>query len=220
MADVMKRAGERLESVTRPYYDEPMKRTCEMCPTELPLMARSHARTCSPRCRKALSRAAKTSLPDELTTRDRWVRRAADKRPLTVAGMAASSTDPATWSTHKSAAASTAGAGLGFVLSDVDDIVCIDLDHCINTLTGRLAPWAAAIVRGAETCYVEVSSSGDGLHIWGRADVRQGRRIRRPDGTAVEIYGTGRYIAMTGRRHGSCPSILADLSAVVSKLTA
>lgn len=197
-----------------------MTRTCEHCGGPLAIMARSHAKTCSPRCRKALSRAKKTTLPVELTTRARWVRRAADKRPLTVAGMAASSTDPRTWSTHKDATASTAGVGLGFVLSDEDDIVCLDLDHCINTLTGRLAPWAAAILRDAGTTYVEVSPSGDGLHIWGRATVRQGRRIRRPDGTAVEIYGTGRYIAMTGRRHGNAPSIIADLSAVVSKLTA
>ncbi|CDR15073.1 predicted protein [Streptomyces iranensis] len=136
-----------------------------------------------------------------------------------MAGMAASSTDPRTWSTYKDATVSTAGVGLGFVLSDEDDIVCLDLDHSINTLTGRLAPWAAAILRDAGTTYVEVSPSGDGLHIWGRANVRQGRRIRRPDGTAVEVYGTGRYIAMTRRRHGNSPSILADLSAVVSKLT-
>ncbi|MFI6864720.1 bifunctional DNA primase/polymerase [Streptomyces sp. NPDC050421] len=155
----------------------------------------------------------------ELTTRDRWVRRSSTKVPLTVAGMAASSTDPRTWSSYTEAVKSTAGVGTGFVLSDVDDVVCIDLDHCLDRLTGRLAPWAAAIVRDAGTTYVEVSPSGDGLHIWGRADVRQGRRIRRPDGTAVEIYGTGRYIAMTGRRHGSCPSILADLSAVVTRLT-
>ncbi|MET9409702.1 hypothetical protein ABZX90_28625 [Streptomyces sp. NPDC002935] len=134
--------------------------------------------------------------------------------------MPASSTDPRTWSTHKDAAASSAGVGLGFVLSDEDDIVCVDLDHCLNPLTGQLAPWASAIVRDAGTTYVEVSPSGDGLHIWGYATIRQGRRIRRPDGTAVEIYGTGRYIAMTGRRHGSSPSILADLSAVVSKFTA
>ncbi|MEU1074286.1 MULTISPECIES: hypothetical protein [unclassified Streptomyces] len=134
--------------------------------------------------------------------------------------MAASSTNSRTWSTHKEAAASTVGAGLGFVLSDVDDVVCIDLDHCLNPLTGQLAPWAAAIVRDAGATYVEVSPSGDGLHIWGRADVRQGRRIRRPDGMAVEIYGTGRYIAMTGRRHRSCPSILADLSELVSALQA
>ncbi|KPC89948.1 DNA primase [Streptomyces sp. NRRL F-6602] len=198
-----------------------MDRTCEHCGESMPIMARSHARTCSPRCRKALSRAkARNPLPVELTTRDRWVRRSATKVPLTAAGMAASSTDPRTWSSYKAATTSTAGVGLGFVLSDEDDVVCVDLDHCLNPLTGRLAPWAAAIVRDAGTCYVEVSPSGDGLHIWGRATVRQGRRIRRPDGTAVEIYGTGRYIAMTGRRHGTAPSILADLSALVTQLTA
>ncbi|MFB8071143.1 DNA primase [Streptomyces californicus] len=196
-------------------------RVCEWCGGDMPLAARSHARTCSTRCRVALHRAAKRNpLPIELTTRDRWIRRSSTKVPLTAGDMPASSTDPRTWSSYKDAAASSAGVGLGFVLSDVDDIVCLDLDHCLDPLTGRLAPWAAAIIRDAGTTYVEVSPSGDGLHIWGRANVRQGRRIRRPDGTAVEIYGTGRYIAMTGRRHGSCPSILADLSAVVTKLTA
>jgi primase-polymerase (primpol)-like protein len=133
--------------------------------------------------------------------------------------MAASSTNARTWSTYKNATEAVAGVGLGFVLSDVDDVVCLDLDHCLNLLTGRLAPWAAAILRDAGATYVEVSPSGDGLHIWGRADVRHGRRIRRPEGTAVEIYSTGRYITMTGRRHGSSPSILADISAVVTKLT-
>lgn len=206
--------------MTRPPYDRDMSRTCEMCPEPMPITARSHARTCSPRCRKALSRAKRTSLPLELTTRDRWVRRSATKVPLTTGDMPASSTDPRTWSSYKDASASSAGVGTGFVLSDADDIACLDLDHCLNPLTGRLEPWAAAILRDAGATYVEVSPSGDGLHIWGRADVRQGRRIRRSDGTAVEIYGTGRYIAMTGRRHGACPSILADISAVVTKLTA
>ncbi|MFD9205982.1 bifunctional DNA primase/polymerase [Streptomyces sioyaensis] len=211
--------GERLESVTPSEYDRRVARACEQCGGPLALMARAHTVTCSPRCRKARSRARKTTLPAELTTRDRWVRRSSAKIPLTTAGMAASSTDPRTWSTHKDAADSKAGVGLGFVLSDVDDVVCIDLDHCLNPLTGRLAPWAAAILRDAGTTYVEVSPSGDGLHIWGRADVRQGRRIRYPDGTAVEIYGTGRYIAMTGRRHGHPPSLLGNVSAVVSALT-
>ncbi|MFF1417648.1 bifunctional DNA primase/polymerase [Streptomyces sp. NPDC058280] len=196
-----------------------MNRTCEHCEGPMPITARTHAMTCSNRCRMARSRAkARNPLPVELTTRDRWIRRSSTKVPLTVAGTAASSTDPRTWSSYKEAAASAVGVGTGFVLSDVDDVVCIDLDHCINTLTGRLAPWAAAVVRDAGATYVEVSPSGDGLHIWGRADVRQGRRIRRSGGTAVEIYGTGRYIAMTSRRHGSSPSILADLSDVVSSL--
>ncbi|WP_308312113.1 hypothetical protein [Streptomyces albipurpureus] len=133
--------------------------------------------------------------------------------------MAASSTNKRTWSTYKCATESAAGVGLGFVLSNVDNIVCIDLDHCRNRITGQLVPWAAAIVRDAGATYVEVSPSGEGLHIFGYADVRQGRRIRRPDGTAVEIYGTGRYITMTGRRHGKSPSILADVSALVAALT-
>jgi primase-polymerase (primpol)-like protein len=194
-------------------------RTCEHCGDSMPLTARQHARFCDTKCRSKAFRARKTTLPVELTTRDRWVRRSAEKVPLTSAGIPASSTDPATWSSYTTASASLAGVGLGFVLSDRDSIVCLDLDHCINPLTGRLAPWAAAILRDAGATYVEVSPSGDGLHIWGRADVRQGRRIRRPDGTAVEIYGTGRYITVTGRRHGSCPSILADLSAVIDALT-
>ncbi|MFJ6237922.1 DNA primase [Streptomyces griseus] len=193
---------------------------CAWCP-ELLKASRSHrARFCSTRCRMASHRAAKRSpLPIELTTRDRWIRRSSTKVPLTTGDMPASSTDPRTWSSYKDATVSSAGVGLGFVLSDVDDIVCLDLDHCLNPLTGRLAPWAAAIIRDAGATYVEVSPSGDGLHIWGRADVRQGRRIRRPDGTAVEIYGTGRYIAVTGRRHGSCPSLLNDVSSLVESLT-
>ena len=97
-------------------------------------------------------------------------------------------------------------------------MVCLDLDHCLNPLTGRLAPWAAAIVRDAGATYVEVSPSGDGLHIWGRAYVRQGRRIRRPDGTAVEIYGTGRYIAVTGDTWGNAPRRLGDLAEVIDRL--
>ncbi|MFH8803223.1 bifunctional DNA primase/polymerase [Streptomyces sp. NPDC017936] len=195
-------------------------RRCEWCAEHLGARHSHRARFCSTRCRVAAHRAAKNdATPRELTTRDRWVRRSADKRPLTVAGMAASSTDPRTWSTHKDAAASTAGVGLGFVL-DGDGIVCLDLDHCLNPLTGQLAPWAAAIIRDAGATYVEVSPSGDGLHIWGRAHVRQGRRIRRPDGTAVEIYGTGRYIAVTGQRFSGAPSTLADISALTADLTA
>lgn len=197
---------------------------CERCEQPLPLMARRHARYCSAACKQAAYRARKTSaaaspvLPDALTTRARWVRYSSAKVPLMTTGKAASSTDPATWSTYTDAAASTVGAGLGFVLSDADDIACIDLDHCIRP-DGSLEPWAAPIVADAGTTYVEVSPSGTGLHIWGRADVRQGRRIRRSDGTAVEVYGTGRYITVTGRRHGECSSTLADLSPLVSLLT-
>jgi primase-polymerase (primpol)-like protein len=194
-------------------------RTCEHCSAPLPLMARQHARYCDTRCRSKAFRAKKSALPVELTTRDRWIRRSAAKVPLTVAGTAASSTDPRTWSTHTDAAASTVGVGLGFVLSDEDDIVCVDLDHAL-TPDGAPKGWAAEILRDAGATFTEVSPSGDGLHIFGYADVRQGRRIRRQGGYAVEVYGTGRYVTITGRRFNGAPATLAEISALVERLTA
>ncbi|MCX4774027.1 bifunctional DNA primase/polymerase [Streptomyces sp. NBC_01285] len=152
----------------------------------------------------------------ELTTRDRWVRRSSTKVPLTSAGMAASSTDPRTWSSYTETSASTAGVGLGFVLNG-DGIVCLDLDHAIRP-DGSLTPWAADIVRKAGPTYTEVSPSGKGLHLFGFADVRQGRRIRRSGGYAVEIYGTGRFLTVTGDRFRGAPSTLADLTSLITEL--
>ncbi|MYY03046.1 MULTISPECIES: hypothetical protein [unclassified Streptomyces] len=132
--------------------------------------------------------------------------------------MAASSTDPRTWSSYKDAVASSAGVGTGFVLSDVDDIVCLDLDYAVDPMTGRLKAWAAAIVRDAGDTFTEISQSGSGLHIFGYANVRHGRRIRRADGMAVEVYGAGRYIAVTGNRFRNCPNALADVTDVVTRI--
>jgi primase-polymerase (primpol)-like protein len=187
-------------------------RTCVECGAELATIARSHAQTCSAACRKRRSR---RRLPAELTGRPRWVRYSATKVPLRAdTGAAASSTNPRTWSTYATACRSRHGAGLGVVL-DGDGIVCIDLDHCLTG--GKVAPWAAAILDRCPPTYIEVSPSGDGLHIWGHGTVRHGRRIPTGTGTA-EVYGTGRYITITGRRHGDSPAILADLTEVITHL--
>ncbi len=168
----------------------------------------------------ASHRAAKANpLPAELRTRDRWVRYSAAKVPLTTAGKAASSTDPRTWVTHDEASSSSAGVGLGFVLSDVDRIACLDLDHAFDD-EGALLPWAEDIVSAAGATYTEVSASGEGLHVFGYAYVRQGRRIRREGGYAVEVYSTGRFIAMTNRPFRGAPSTLADINDLVRRLTA
>ncbi|MGW5367828.1 hypothetical protein ACWER6_20770 [Streptomyces sp. NPDC004009] len=115
-------------------------------------------------------------------------------------------------------AASTVGVGVGFVLNG-DGVACLDLDHALTT-NGTPKPWAADILRRAGATYVEVSRSGSGLHVFGYADVRQGRRVRREGGYCVEAYGTGRFIAVTGRRFRGAPSTLADLSTLVAALTA
>lgn len=181
----------------------------------MPIMARSHARTCSARCRQRRSRARRT-VPAELTSRPRWVRRTERKVPVTAGGTVASSTDPSTWSRYRDAARSTAGVGLGFVL-DGDGIVCLDLDHCLDD--GTVAGWAQNVLAAAGGTWVEVSPSGRGLHVWGRGRLPDGvgRRLRLGAGT-VEVYATGRYIAVTGRTWGDTPRRLGDLQHVIDSL--
>ena len=131
-----------------------------------------------------------------MTSRARWVRRAADKRPLTISGSAASSTDSRTWSTFEDAGASTAGVSLGFVLGD--GIGCYDFDHCL--IDGELAGWALDAIESITepVIFAEVSQSGEGVHVFIEASEGPGRKIR--DGRNIERYTSGRYIAVTGNK--------------------
>lgn len=128
---------------------------------------------------------------------------------MTPAGRAASSTDPATWSPY---AAVEALEHRGFVLNG-DGIVCLDLDHCL--VNGRLTARGREILARCPGSYVEVSRSGTGLHVWGRGELDGGRVL-----PGVEVYGTGRYIAVTGRRFRRAPLVLGDLTGVLDWLLA
>lgn len=184
---------------------------CCWCGARLRIRARVDARFCSGRCRVAAHR---SPAPREMVAADRWVRRSARKVPLTVTGKAASSTKAATWSSFRAAKASPVGVGLGFVLNG-DGIVCLDLDHC---LAGGVPTSAAAgFLASLPGTFIEVSPSGDGLHIFGRGQLEHGRKLSR-DGLNIEVYGSGRYIAMTGERFRAAPSRLADLSDVLASI--
>lgn len=191
---------------------------CEQCNGPLPTIARRHARTCSTRCRVAKHRANQP--PKALTQRDRWVRwdlrlvrRKKTKVPLTVASRAASSTNPATWSSYREVRQSTVGTGIGFVLNG-DGIVCLDLDHCL--IDGEPTTAAADLLATLPPTYIEVSPSGDGLHVWGTGQLAHGRRTK-VGGTAVEAYATGRYMTVTGKRWSSTAHF-ADLSEALAAL--
>lgn len=179
----------------------------------MPILARRDARYCSGRCRVAAHR-ARRQVPAEMRSRDRWVRRTVKKVPMTTKGRAASSTDAATWCSYRDAVRSRAGVGVGFVLNG-DGIACIDLDHCLSG--GRVASWAQRILDRLPATYVEVSPSGDGLHVFGYALVGRGRRVR-VDGGQAEIYDRGRYIAVTRDRLSGSPARLADISEVIASL--
>lgn len=181
----------------------------------MPLPVRADARWCSTRCRVAAHRSRRRP-PAELIEGRRWVRHSARKVPLTVTGDAASSTNPATWATYAEACQSRVGVGLGCVLTG-DGIVCIDLDHCLDP-DGRPTAWAAELLARIPATWVEVSPSGDGLHVWGRAEFAGGRKVARP-GWRAEVYGSGRFITVTGRPYEGAPAVLADITDLVSLLT-
>lgn len=118
------------------------------------------------------------------------------KIPLTVSGKAASSTDEQTWSAYSTARNSSVGDGLGFVLNG-DGISCIDLDDVL--IDGVLDPRARNLLESVDSFYVEVSPSGNGMHIWTREPSPSGRQVyTQEDGLKVEWYSTGRYMTMTG----------------------
>ncbi|MCX5202479.1 DNA primase [Streptomyces sp. NBC_00237] len=198
--------------------------TCAVCASPLPVIHRSDRRHCSRSCEAKAYRARRRQradvdpIPAELRVRDRWVRWSARKVPLRTDSRFASVTDPSSWSDYASAARSSAGVGLGYVLTVADNVLCIDLDHVLDQ-NGTLTPWAAEFVATLPDTFIEVSQSGTGLHIWGHGSLQQGRRIKMPGGTGLEVYGDRRYIAVTGNTWGNAPSGLADLSEVLLTLT-
>jgi hypothetical protein len=180
-------------------YNWRMVLACENCGESI-LIARSDAKFCSTRCRVAMHRREKSSpIPSGLRSRPRWVRWETvirggkpTKRPLQVIGAGASSTDSDTWASYTEVLSSVVGEGIGFVVGD--GIGCIDLDHCLIDGIPSLA--AADFLAIYPHNYIEISPSGDGLHIWGTAEPQRGRRLTL-DGLSVEWYSQERYITVT-----------------------
>jgi primase-polymerase (primpol)-like protein len=129
---------------------------------------------------------------------------------MQAAGGTASSTDARTWSTFDEVSRSHIGDGVGFVFNG-EGIAGIDLDHCLTN--GRLASWAAPIVKASKGTYMEISPSGTGLHIFGRGVVGAGRRLN-----GIEVYDRGRYFTVTMRRFRRAPLHLRDIQHVIDSL--
>lgn len=117
----------------------------------------------------------------------RWVR-ADGKRPIQVDGSPASSTDSDTWARFCDV---QSGAGDGFGVMLGGGLGCVDLDHCLED--GVLAPWAAEVLDAESSLFVEVSLSGNGLHVF--VECPEGSGSRRG---GVERYSRGRFIRCTG----------------------
>jgi len=126
----------------------------------------------------------------------RWVR-AAGKRPLTVDGRAASTTQRGTWATFRQVRASTAGNGFGVMLGS--GLGCYDLDHVTDE---QVREFVAKVPE--PVVMVERSLSGRGAHVFIEAPEGPGTK-RVVDGISVERYTRARFIRTTLDRMQSAP---------------
>jgi len=153
------------------------------------------------------------SIPQELKELKRWVvwklELGHDKRLTKIpynprTGNKASSTNPKTWEDftfcRKILDMTNSYAGVGFVLSDQDDIICIDLD----SKEGKDKIEEYSSIARRFNSFSEISHSGKGLHIWCRG-TKPGDKCRCGD---LEIYSSGRFIALTGNLVDGTPGEL------------
>ena len=113
----------------------------------------------------------------------------------------ASVNNPATWATYEEALAAVQDNpifGLGFVFTENDPYVGIDIDDEAKVAPHYLEAFRLLRQRLLTAdSYTELSPSGNGAHIIIRANTP--KRGHRPNGVNVELYASGRFFTMTGQ---------------------
>ena len=84
--------------------------------------------------------------------------------------------------------------GLAFILTEDDQLACIDLDDCFDG--DELKPWAKPIVAKMKS-YGEVSPSLRGLKYFMIGKAQERNQVKLEDGS-IEIYDFGRFLTFTG----------------------
>jgi putative DNA primase/helicase len=151
-------------------------------------------------------------VPPEMASLKRWVSRGgADlKRPFGKAN------DSSTWKSLDEALKERGGK-VSFALSEEDDLMCLDLDNCFIA-PGVIHPGVKQILKLVPT-YTEISMSGKGLHVFGRAALPfSGRKSKG----GIEIYGSKKFIAFSGNvlddEHREIRNIQEGVNRMVAKI--
>ena len=159
------------------------------------------------------------NVPPELQELDQWVAwvmgsRGEDQKPTKIPKdpktlRNAKTTSPDTWGSFEDACAACEAhpelCGIGFVFTDDDPFVGIDLDGVVDRETGVLNELAKDFVSNIES-YTELSPSGTGLHIIVRGRLPKSGSRKGP----VEMYEKGRYFTVTGKTISPKNSIAAN----------
>jgi primase-polymerase (primpol)-like protein len=155
------------------------------------------------------------ALPASLREREQWVcwkEEERDGKPTKIpvtpgTGAFASSTDPDTWASFETALEYTEignADGIGFVFTDDDPIVGVDLDDCRDPETGDVDDAELDIIERLDS-YTEVSPSGTGYHVLITGELPEGKNRRGN----FELYDTARFFTVTGDHVDETPTHVA-----------
>lgn len=172
---------------------------------------------------------------DALNSARRWVAWREDDRngkpakvPYAAPRRMARSDDPSTWLTRPQAEAVAAdllsagqkgGIGLMLAGSGAERLGGIDLDSCIDLLTGQIEPWAAEIIDRFAS-YAEISPSGAGVKVfftYAADDLEPLRAIMetqhskswsRGSHCEIALHLGNRYFTVTGQRLDHAPATI------------
>ena len=174
------------------------------------------------------------AIPMELKRIPRWVlwryvevgedgNKRWSKLPTQANGLSASSTNSQTWADflavqHAYEANPDRFAGVGFVFSDEDSLIGIDLDDCFDCATQSFTNAAMQQLAESIEGYMEVSPSGTGVKIFTRAHLNA---AHVDHSIGLEIYPQGRYFTITGQHlSGQLPAEEQDISPIVPQRAA
>ena len=173
------------------------------------------------------------NIPMELKRTPRWVlwrlvevgdegNKRWSKMPLQTSGQPASSTNPASWADYLSVqdayqANPTRYDGVGFVFSNEDNLIGVDLDDCYDATLRSFNNAALQHIADQVTGYTEISPSGTGVKIFTRANL-PASHVDHAIG--LEIYPQSRFFTVTGQHiDGAIPADEQDLTTIVPPRT-
>jgi len=165
-------------------------------------------------------------IPEEIKELPQWVLWRAEwdskqqqykKVPYSTQGYKASSTNTNTWVKFQDVVSlfdsDKQYNGIGFVLSNDDNYICLDIDDAVNLNTGQLQTDLA--IEMTELTYCELSPSGTGLHCFFKGTLPDNRKKKRTD-LDIELYDTGRFMTVTGHSIGQ--SEICDEQPVIDNI--
>ena len=123
-----------------------------------------------------------------------------NKLPANCNGEVVAAFDPQHWMTYDEAQkrANKLGLRVGFVITEQDPYFCLDIDGClVQTASG--SSWsqlATELCQSFYGCFIEASTSGRGLHIWGRYTGAVEPHKVKNTRLGIELYTKLRFICL------------------------